>query len=703
MKIQPSRTRVAVGADPQGDDKQSANIELVRVARDYWTRRGQVDYNADGLESYVWLKLMDGDLTEASRAMARHGPYRADVYGVFMHVGLLTINARFGRRLDAAARTRLRQTVRHVLHPANRVYTWDFHFLNDNWPFCAAAIQILGGELLRDTASIEAGLDKLRHYSRIMGGLNAAGIPCGVSSEHNSPNYVAEQVQPLAALTACAGMAEARVRGQLWQEATLMDLATHWHPALQQQVGPYSRAYQDNLYGGSGRTRLLAHKLWGPVFMAPEVSWDVGLSEVLAMAADIAATGYACPGYITALATDKTYPHEVKARCAFFCQDAPYHVYPESMDPSPVEIHSYLERDWMIGSASRTYHAQIGQAASPLLHWLRRRPVSSMRDYGVMYFRYVFDEKLPNQPNYDHVLGDVRPAGHFRDDGIFRDFQDRHTVLHLAGPQWGSRDASSLSLIACVPMYAEVDEVWLGSRLVRAFPAETVGPSTVFIRDGRMAIGIRPLTVTDCGRRVATQVRMANNHLLISWHNYGPAARRRFSYDELIAMQNGLAIQGATCRTTGEFRRFRRRLETATVRDVVEDDRRKVFFDDGQSRLEGVVHLSRGHWEQRQVGGEPYRPEIFQAPGVVQSFGRCQCGATELDGPEHMALRLVAQESLGLYAVYNFGDEPADFRLRTPHGKAIGRLSFGKVVFRKTARGLALAARVSFGSRWRAV
>ncbi len=676
------------------------NERLIEIAREFWDRQGEPNYNSDGLEGYVLLNLLEGNDEEASRAMALHGPYEADVYGLFLHVGLILAYCRYGEHLSEAARERLRQTLKEVATTTNRIYVWDFWFVNDNWPMCASAIQVLGGEILGNQDLIQAGLDKLRHYSRLMAAVGSqAHRPCGVSSEHNSPTYTAVQITPMTVLARCSQIEEAQVRGQNWSEFLFMDLASHWHRDLQQQCGPYARAYQDNLLGGAGTTRLLLNKVWGPLFIDPEVAWQQDHQHDLAFAAIVAATDYECPSYLRHIALHKSYPYEVKASCALYTQDT---AYPCNLGPSSVELYSYLTDRWMLGSASRGYHAHIGQATSPIVHWRRRAPVQTMQDFGVMYFRYQFDDKLPNQENWEAFSDSFRETCHLREDGHLHDLQHENTVVHLTQPQWYFRQAESLKQSALVPLYAEVEEVYAGGQQIAEFPYQSAQAETVFVRDSGVAIGLRPLEVTNLGREVCTRVEKANDHLIISWYNYqGP--RREFSFDELIRMQNGLVVQVADCPDEESFRQFQQRLESAQLADEIVGDQRQVAFGDGQVSLEGSLSLTFGNWTERVVNGEPFQPEIFRSPHLHQAQGgRCQVGETVLECPADMALRLVALEDQGTYAVYNFYEESARFRLSTPHGAVEGGpLPFGKVVYRATDAGLEQEELLISTQRWR--
>jgi len=674
---------------------------LLQIARDYFERLGEIKYNNDvETDGYVLLKLLEGDDREASRVMARHGPEggKGNAYGYFLHVDLLWALHRFGDRLSDKAKNRLCRTLTDVSRPSNRVYPTGFHFQNDNWPFNCSTIQILGGELLGKEEMIHAGLDKLRGYSRLMAGVGtSAERPCGVGSEHNSPTYAAVQLQPMAVLARCSKIPEARVRGVNWAEFIQMDIASHWHPTIQQQSGPYARAYQDNIVGGSGTVRFIAEKLWGPVFMEPEVSWQMDHAHDLAFAVVAAATDYPSPDYVRRLALEKRFPYEVKASCAVVKQDAPF---PHN-DPLSVETYSYLSERWMLGSASRSCLGHIGMAVSPAAHWLRRSPVAGMKDFGVMYFRYQFDEKLPNQRNFDPWYNRQESKCLCREEGAFFDYQDRNTVLHLTHPLWYYREAASLRQSALVPIYEDVEAVYAGGRPVTRFPFTSPDPLTVVVRDHGTAIGLRPLEVTNLGRPYCTRIEKVNGHLIVSWYNY-KGQHRVFTFDELAMMQNGLVVQVEDCPDETAALRFARRLGGAKVTDRFEGVLRHVTFDDGKIRMEGAHDFTWGCWKKREVNGVPFHPEIFRSPHIHSALGgRCEAGETVLECREDLPLRLVALDDAGLYGVYNFFEEPSDFTLRTPHGRTKGEaLGFGRILYRSTSRGLELVDKCVFRRRW---
>ena len=128
---------------------------------------------------------------------------------------------------------------------------------------------------------------------------------------------------------------------------------------------------------------------------------------------------------------------------------------------------------------------------------------------------------------------------------------------------------------------------------------------------------------------------------------------------------------------------------------------RRVTFDDGATHMEGAHDFTWGCWKQRVANGKPYQPEIFKSPHIHSALGgECRVDSAVLQGPADIPLRLVALEEQGLYAVYNFFEETAAYRLKTPHGTAADKLGFGRILYRAGKGKLRAIERVTFSRRW---
>jgi hypothetical protein len=484
----------------------------------------------------------------------------------------------------------------------------------------------------------------------------------------------------------------------MWRDFVLTDVASHWHCPTDQQCGPYARAYQDNIMGGSGTTRTLVHKVWGPVFMDSQIAWDLDHAHDLAFAAVVAATDYNCPDYLRHIALNKLYPYEIKATSAFFPSDAAYGGW---MDAQSVDTYSYLTPNWSIGSASRAYHIQIGMTCSPVVHWRRRAPVKSMKDFGVLYFRYQVDDKAPDQWNHEPWINQSRSPVHLRDDGTVRDIQHGPTVLHVTTPAWYWRNYKSLEQTALVPQYAQLEGIYVGGKLITELPYESPAPMTVAIRDSGTGIVMRPLPYVAVGGFTGTRIRRVNNHVVISWYNY-QGQEKFFTVHELQHMRHGLVVRVGDCPDAQSLLAMAAAVDRSTLTDDIDGMMRTVCFDDGSTRLEGTYNVIYGHWENRKVNGLPYRSEIFQSPHIHQSnTGLCKVAHSRLEFEPGMALRLLAMEDQGVYVVFNYMEQGTAYTLDTPHGAvSTERLGFGRHVYRVQNGKLTPAENSTFAKRW---
>lgn len=411
----------------------------------------------------------------------------------------------------------------------------------------------------------------------------------GDMSEYNSPTYLGPTLIGLANIGTHAELPSARLRARLIEERIWLSALARWHAPAQQLAGPHSRAYADSTLGFGGVFRYLAHAvLSSPVF------WDTALAQEYdhhhdaEWATKIAASTFAVPDYLCAIAEKKEFPYTVES-------DTDGEDY--TVDGREVyrggwsRLTTYMTSRYSLGSAERPY-VDGGQTENCIAFWQRRAPVRGAADVRALYFRYVANERLPGSTNVYHGWYSGREMTYspnlLHQDGRQHVLQHGGKAILLAQPlRRENGHYRALRFDTLLPLFTPLDELWIGDRPVASLPLVAGWEQPVLLRDGELFAAIRPLCPTDLGgAEPALQVAEVKRHLIISIYNLRGAEPRSFAADVLNLTRNGLILELGSAEEYGDFTAFRRHIEDTSVTEKLWlGETREVCYRSGPDEL----------------------------------------------------------------------------------------------------------------------
>jgi len=598
-----------------------------------------------------------------------------DHFGIIILLGL---QAWAGKKFPAKALVALKKMVLNECAARGGAFLNDFVFANDNYPFMACALEILGGELCGREDIARHGLIKLAQYGQKM---SQNGITC----EFCSPNYSPWHIVPLSMVAAMSKSAEARQRARMWCDFLWFELAQRWHSPLAQLTGPNSRTYTEQIFGGWSYMHALMHRLVGaPLGLDYKLAYETGHHEDFGTSSYFAFAPLYCPPWARRILAETPQNACVEA----VTQTGSSWDGSISIFASTITTYSLSRPNFSMASSSR-FWCWGWQGNAAIAYWNLINPPSSLADQRVAYSRMILDDHGPMRENVyiTNFEGDAKPAGSkltFMDDGYCCAAQKGNAILMASRPKWGTRRHHSIRHSLLISDFADkqLDVFVDGKPAKLPFRSKTAG--VVIVQDGAVVTGLRPLEVTNLGRKCCLEIVKEDRHLWISFWNY-QGTPRNFTVDQLLATRNGFAwIVEDAGKTTPE--KMFRRMNKARIADEVKGVYRHVSYDDRTVQLGMKLHRDCPDPHLMEVDGQPYECPVFASPYVQGGFDRdLAVGEAVLEANTH-PLFLRGDPTGEEYAVYNLAGQPCDWTLKI--GKQTIRtkgMAFGKMVFRKHA------------------
>jgi hypothetical protein len=399
-----------------------------------------------------------------------------------------------------------------------------WHGYNDNHVAMAMSSLILGGELIGDQLLVEAGRCLFRQMRDTLSRR-------GFIHEANDC-YLPHTMYPLAAIAAWAKDAECRELAQAGLDRIWSDLLGHWHPNLGRKLGPSARDYTQGRLSCKGWV-MFFHYVFGPESLpgwlnlddifapsaAPverKMQWPQGggTGWNLGFLARIAAQPFQVPEVLQPWVTTKPYPFEIIGTNEFGNMLEIH----EEVRPDGTKIQhglnnvqfaggshlltTYMEEDWGMGTADQRL---LGGCPNNnwQLSYRKQRPLSDIRQQGNWFCSFTINDKCVSEENHLQYIEGMPESKtlhgpiHFADAGRFAGLQHQRTAMLVYRPRplenWA---ISSLALSLVFPMHFgnDVDEFWLGDERVKNWSGSSTSANDIFIKDGPLYIGFRPLT-----------------------------------------------------------------------------------------------------------------------------------------------------------------------------------------------------------------
>lgn len=484
----------------------------------------------------------------------------------------------------------------------------DFIGVNDNFPAMATYTALVGGEYFGRKDAVETGKKRLEQLYKM---LKRRGLP----SEFTSPNYSAFTLNSIAGIVNDVQDSEMREMALHCEEWLWYDLSAHYHPILGVMAGPYSRAYSIDTLAFPNIDRLLYYLAWGagkledcfvyhPVenMKNPAEYEYLVQGELEARGCAISANKFHLSQNIMKIALDKKYPFQIAATAEL--APSRYHdkwdvrgveekykdiiTNNDRLDEYPaastVNV-TYMTPEYAIGTALRPFHSGV-QTDSFHVVYKKTNPLPFQKDKGIVFARYIINDKKPGQQNESPWFETVTPPGCLDDEGRKFGLQYRNMSLMVYKPTYYEHNSiRNLKLSVIMPAFqVSIGEIWLGDRKVDDEFFESIEQVPIYISDGSVYMSFIPLTLTNHGRKAAIRVENENGFSMISLYNYegAPKALRK---NEMLLTSNGFVAVIEPKDKYKSFEEFRMKFgkydlkdETAAYTHTRWAHCRKVYF-----------------------------------------------------------------------------------------------------------------------------
>lgn len=511
-----------------------------------------------------------------------------------------------------------------------------FTMYNDNYASMAAFTLLTAGERFNDNKAFQAGAEKLNQ-------LKERYMRCGVLSEYCSTTYLPITIQCMAQIYDYVENEGVRETALKCEERAWAEAASHYHAPSGRLAGPYSRAYTiDTLGNPSGMLSLLYMVFGDEIFINPvkdmfpyrpglvvhhsieRLMWPCLIWNCSGLCH--------CPGYLKEVLLHKTYPYTAIARTeclptlteglrpGFTSTEKVPFCNPYEYQGSSGPIYTYMTEDYALGTAYSQYH-DGGLSESFYTVYRKKVPAGDIAETGVVFSRYIINEKQPETVNRYSVYGDSDGYIGFRDEARKFGIQHRDcSVIAYKPKQFESHSIWSMKLSILFPCHlSKVDEIWLGDKKLDGFSGESTEPVTVFVKDGPVYMAFTPLELTNYGRKAAVRVEQTGNYIMASFYNY-EGVPQSFHSKELFLTANGFVTNIKSAGEVESFDAFREYAMEFELTDATE------YADSGYTRWirykrPGTdIHLAYSPISEgimiAAINGRPRPEPVFEATGI---------------------------------------------------------------------------------------
>ena len=483
------------------------------------------------------------------------------------------------------------QTVKHLEAYVRRylldLMTADYHFhgANDNAPAECATALVLAGERFGDRSYVDFGRERL-------GDLDAVLTRRGTIFECNSPTYSAATLTAVSELVEFAKDPEVRrialrAEQRIWQEVALA-----FHPETRHQMGPYSRAYEDDLVQHGTDVTYAIYQALGPIqptnplaILGPHVPGTINHNNfdfARASALRSVTPDYHIAPETADLFLNKPLPFRVFGSNEFMAGSG--------FPAGETTLSMYMTRSYGLG----TFGSRIrpGQPTGFSVTCRRRpfKPDAPVLDYLAsvrhVFCRYVVSEQFNGMMNRDPETPKELNREFIYDRGAGMSIQQDNTAMvcyrPASFPNFGPESRiRTLKLCIVFPQqHSQVDELWIGDRRYPGFSAASETFAPVYVKDGQVYFAFLPL-VPRQEEALLASIMLENHDAygMISFFNM--AAFEGVPYDEkrFAKYGNGFVCELGDEAEWGSFEAFRKNVFAgAEVKDLVWATERRTWY-----------------------------------------------------------------------------------------------------------------------------
>ncbi|HSI09394.1 MAG TPA: hypothetical protein VK985_12480 [Rariglobus sp.] len=525
------------------------------------------------------------------------------------------------------------------------------HGYNDNHVTLATGALILGGEMSGNLEAVEQGRTNLLNFRDTF-------LRRGFMHETNDC-YIPHTLYPIAAIAEWSQDAEIRQLARDCEARIWADWIGHWHVNLGRKPGPSARDYT-----GMRLQPLTYHTaLWsifGDSFGVPayppadsfaekvpderffqfngnpaDGHWNLGFISFLC------AHDYHVPEGLMALMYERNYPHIIRGthevghlseNVTHVVRDTVYNLdrhasklLPWAMPFSAREIftYQYQERDWAMGTASQR---MIGNCPNNnwSVVWRKTQRLERTRDQGLAFCSFTLNEKCCTG-NHSFIIDPTLAPGqnkgeveHWFDNGKYAAVQHERTSIMLYRPRVHDRhelSAIATSIVFPLCFKNHIDRMELGDQVIHDFKGESTELCDLFVQDGPLFIGIRPLIPVELPADVRVRVVREEFWGTVHFYSYrGPALD--LEEIDLCRLGGGFVCEVATKDDFASLEAFKAWFRRGEVVDEQDFFMRHVRY-----HREGLdLGLRWDVWVDnimhRTLNGRAYPTPVFECSGV---------------------------------------------------------------------------------------
>ncbi len=547
----------------------------------------------------------------------------------FMPVQFTQILLRYRHLVTSETRDRMVGYITDALkdQAAPRIH---ISMYNDNFANMAIYNLLAAGEMLDLPGYVRVGKQKLQAVCDLF-------RRCGVLMEYNSPTYTPINTLCFADIVNHVQDQEAVQMARMCEERMFLEIAAQYHAPSGHMAGPYSRAYSVDTVGHTHLIHALLWKVFGDeIFVNPVVDLfdprehqviHIGLERLmLPNIAFITTVDYHCPDYVADLVLDKSFPF----RTEFTTECTPCNATGESLSDECLHEYAgfrctntaYMTQEYSLGCSQSQFH-EGALTESFYITYRKRDRAERLRDTGVIYSRYLINDKAPGQSNTYQVYGEAGPEA-LRDEGRKSATQDRHTAMVVYRPKHYERSrVTSMKLAVMIPVHFGAEpSIYAGNERVAGLPYRRADMTEVVVAVHRSLFAFSPLAFTDHGRTDALRIERVGSHIMISFYNYDGQPRRFGILETFLTTAGFMCVCGTTDEypTVGAFLDY---VRDAVVEDVMERSpyaySRRVTYQNRDSEISLIYSPVTEGIQVNTVNKKPQGLHILQIDGVDPS------------------------------------------------------------------------------------
>ncbi|NSW89772.1 MAG: hypothetical protein HPY74_03650 [Firmicutes bacterium] len=576
-----------------------------------------------GFREIMWhcLPLLDGDEHAITRANRIIEAVPLQVCH-FTPMTSLQILLKYKDRLTKKAVEKLEGYVKNSL-PGAASDKIHFTMYNDNFASMNTFTLLAAGEMFGDEEAFKTGMQKLNQLKEVL-------MRCGTIMEYGSPTYTPISTHALAEIVNYIEDHEAKNLARQCEERMWAEIATHYHAPTAHLAGPYSRAYMVDSVGHPHNLTALLYLVFGEkIFINPVTNMfpphkqqviHCGLETLMwPNLAWLCSGDCHCPDYLADILLNKAFPYNVITTSE--CLPSPEYIYEDCKIEYPAYSGpntTYMTEDFAIGTAYSQFH---DGAASESFYTVYRKkvPASHLEDIGVVFSRYIINEKIPGVENVYN--GRVHGVESFRDEGRKFGLQYKDCAMVVYKPKhFEANNISSMKLSIIMPCHFNtIEEIWLGTDKLSSLEGESIKPCTIFVKDGPVYMAFKPLELTNHGRRATVKVEKVKNFIMISFYNYeGPA--KSFDPKDIILTSAGFIAHIKSSSEFKDINRFVSFVEDSTLKDKITSQMGAYTRWVRYTRKDLDLHFAYSPISEgimiATINGCPRPKSIFEATGL---------------------------------------------------------------------------------------